>query len=422
MKTIISAASINGCIEAVASKSFAHRELICAALSDESTKILCKTDSEDIKSTALCLNALAANVARKNDEFIITPHNRDKKEENIILPCGESGSTYRFLLPLSAALGFDTTFVLDGRLKDRPISDLFNALENHGIKISGKNEDKVKISGKLTSGIFTLPGDVSSQYFTGLLFALPLLKGDSEIKLTSPLQSKGYVDITLNTLKKFGITAYMSDKYIKVKGNQKYISPKAIVTEGDWSNSAFWLCAASTAGEVTVTGLNTSSVQADKKVTDILKRFGAIVTENENSVTVKKGSLRGIEIDVSEIPDLVPALAIAAAGASGKTVFYNADRLRYKESDRLISISRTLTLLGADTAVTADKLIISGNGQLLGGTVHSFFDHRIVMMAACAALISQKDVVIENAESVSKSYPLFFKDFRKLGANISEVL
>ena len=160
-------------------------------------------------------------------------------------------------------------FLLDGRLKDRPINDLFNALESHGIKISGKNEEKVTVSGSLTAGTFTLPGDISSQYITGLLFALPLLKEDSEIQITSPLQSKGYVDITLTTLKKFGITVEMSESIIKVKGNQRYISPKTIVSEGDWSNAAFWLCAAAAAGEVTVTGLNNSSVLADSKVTDI---------------------------------------------------------------------------------------------------------------------------------------------------------
>ena len=422
MKAIVSAAKINGQIEAIASKSFVHRELICAALSKEKTKILCKTVSEDITATALCLDALTANVIREDDKFIVTPHSKHKNEKDIILNCGESGSTYRFLLPVAAALGLDAAFLLNGRLKDRPINDLFNALESHGIKISGKNEEKVTVSGCLTAGTFTLPGDISSQYITGLLFALPLLKEDSEIQITSPLQSKGYVDITLTTLKRFGITVEMSESIIKVKGNQRYISPKTIISEGDWSNAAFWLCAAAAAGEVTVTGLNNSSVQADRKVTDILKRFGAFVTENENFVTVKKSDLSGIEIDASEIPDLVPALATAAAGAVGKTVFYNADRLRFKESDRLNSISRTLTLLGADTAVTEDKLIISGNGRLSGGTVHSFFDHRIVMMSASAALISQEDIVIENAESVSKSYPLFFEDFRKLGANISEVL
>ncbi len=422
MKAIVSAKKTNGSIKAISSKSFVHRALISAALSKEETEIFCNTVSDDIAATATCLNQFAANVSQKDDRFIVMPYSKSEKDGNIILNCGESGSTYRFLLPVAAAHGEDAVFLLDGRLKDRPMDPLFNTLESHGIKISGKNESKVSVTGKLTSGTFALPGDISSQYITGLLFALPSLSGDSEIKLTSPLQSKGYVDITLSTLKSFGITADVSESVIKIKGNQRFVSPKTIVSEGDWSNSAFWLCAAAVSGEITVTGLSTSSVQGDRAVCDILKRFGANVIESKNSVTVKKGKLCGIKIDVSEIPDLVPALAVAAAGANGKTVFYNADRLRHKESDRLYSISHTLSLLGADTAITADKLIVSGNGHLSGGTVHSFFDHRIVMMASLAALISKDNVIIENAESVSKSYPLFFEDFRKLGANISEVL
>lgn len=418
MRITVAPSKIKGQIQAIASKSHAHRLLICAALSNGETNIACETISEDIAATAECLNALCASVKYSDRNFTVIP--RKNTTDVAVLDCGESGSTYRFLLPVACALGRPCTFLLGGRLPERPMDALWSVLENHGINISGKNKAELTVSGRLLPGLYTVAGDISSQYITGLLFALPLLRGDSKILISGSLESKGYIDITLSVLKQFGISVKMSGKTITLKGNQKYRSPKILSVEGDWSNSAFWLCAAAAGGSVTVSGLSPLSSQGDKAVCDILRRFGAVVSESENAVTVSKAPLKGVEIDSSEIPDLVPALSVAAAAAKGKTVIRNAGRLRFKESDRLLSISETLLALGADVAVTGDKLIISANGKLRGGNVNSFGDHRIAMMAASCCVICRNSVVIENAESVAKSYPAFFGDFRKLGAQIKE--
>lgn len=418
MRVTVAPAKIKGQIQAIASKSHAHRLLICAALSNGETGVACETLSEDIAATSSCLNALCASVTYSDGSFTVIP--RENTAGSAVLDCKESGSSYRFLLPVACALGKPCTFLLGGRLPERPMDALWSVLENHGINISGKNEAKLIVSGRLSPGLYTVPGDVSSQYITGLLFALPLLCGDSKIRITGPLESKGYIDITLAVLKQFGVNIKMSGKTITVKGNQKYSSPKTLSVQGDWSNSAFWLCAAAAGGSVTVSGLSPLSAQGDKAVCEILRRFGAAVFESENAVTVSKAPLKGVEIDASKIPDLVPALSVAAAAANGKTVIRNAGRLRFKESDRLLSISETLLALGADVAVTDDKLIISGVGKLHGGHVNSFGDHRIAMMAASCCAICQNSVVIENAESVAKSYPAFFSDLRKLGAQIKE--
>lgn len=416
MKIVVPASKINGQIDAIASKSYAHRLLICAALADRKTNITCKTSSEDIEATALCLDAFLASVTYIDGKYTVIPLERTKRKDSLVLNCKESGSTYRFLLPVVCALGKQCEFLLSGRLPKRPMDTLWTVLESHGITIDGKNEEKVTVCGQLEPGLFTVSGNISSQYITGLILALPLLCGDSKIVITDSLESKGYIDITLSVIKLFGIRADVSGNTIYIKGNQKYISPDFACVEGDWSNSAFWLCAAAAGGFVTVTGLSPLSCQGDKAVCDILRRFGATVTQSKDAVTVKSARLCGIEIDAAEIPDLVPALSVAAAGAMGKTVFYNAGRLRFKESDRLYSISRILSILGADTAMTSDKLIISGNGKLDGGAVNPMGDHRIAMMAAAASVICQNNVVIQNAECVAKSYPQFFEDFRKLGS------
>ncbi|HOD02580.1 MAG TPA: 3-phosphoshikimate 1-carboxyvinyltransferase, partial [Clostridiales bacterium] len=324
------------------------------------------------------------------------------------------------LLPVACALGKRCEFLLRGRLPDRPITALWEVLESHGITISGRRENKLSVSGSLKSGIYTVPGNISSQYITGLLLALPLLKEKSEIHIIGVPQSKSYIDITLSVIRQFGIKADIQKNKIFIDGNQKYVTPKFALVEGDWSNSALWLSAAAVGGNVTVTGLSHLSLQGDKAVCDILEEFGARVIKSENRVSVSRDKLHGIEIDAAEIPDLVPALSIAAAGALGETVITNAGRLRYKESDRLHSISHTLSLLGADARVEDETLFITGNPSLNGGAVDSFNDHRIAMMAALTSVICKNNVTIDNAQSIAKSYPLFFEDFRRLGGNIKE--
>lgn len=412
MNVTIQPGPLSGHVNAIPSKSQAHRMLICAALADMPTLIICPQVSEDILATARCLHALCADVERTSQGFIIRPcaPNADP-----LLDCGESGSTYRFLLPVAAALGSKARFMLAGRLPQRPMTSLFEALEAHGIIIRGKGSDSLSIEGKLSGGLFTLPGNVSSQFISSLLLAAPLTGEACGISLSSTLASKGYVDITREVMQYFGVQADV----LTVQAGQAYHSPGTAEVEGDWSNAAFWLCAAACGSRLQVGALSPQSVQGDKAILGILRQFGAAVRFEEGDVHVSSGGLRGAMIDISDTPDLAPAAALLGVMADGSTVLHPISRLRLKESDRAQSIAGTLTALGADIHIANEQLIIRGTGGLQGGIVDSCRDHRIAMMAAIGATVSRQPVTIQNAEAVDKSYPSFFKDMNKLGASLS---
>lgn len=421
MQTVISPSSPSGRIAAIPSKSHVHRLLICAALSEKRSLIHCSGTSEDIDATADCLSSLCADIKREESVFYVDGRKTDNPagSEYKTLRCRESGSTYRFLFPVVCALGANCSFILEGRLSQRPMEALFKVLEGKGISIEGKGSDEVKVSGSLRSGTFTIPGDISSQFISGLIFALPLLDGDSIIEITGSVESRKYIDITLDAVRAFGIKVYEEDRLMRIPGNQSYISPGELVAEGDWSNAAFWLCCgALSRKEISLTGLNPDSLQGDKEICNILEKFGAGIRASENEFTVIPGKLKGAEIDASQVPDLVPAIAAVAAGAGGRTLIKNAARLRLKESDRLKSVSEVLSNLGADIKETEDGLIISGSEIISGGSVDSWGDHRIVMMAAITSAICSSDVIINNSSAVNKSYPKFFEDFKLLGAAV----
>lgn len=409
----INEADIGGVVKSIASKSHAHRILICAALANKQSQIICTESSEDIAATAACLNALCARVSREDSGYIISP--REISIEGV-LPCKESGSTYRFLLPVACALGADSSFSLEGRLPNRPMGPLYDALQSHGIEISGKKTAMVSSKGRLQGGKYIVPGNVSSQFISGLLFALPLLDIDSEIEISGGIESKGYIDITLAAIESFGIKTHIAENHISIPGNQQYVTPGKIEVEGDWSNAAFWLAAAAiNRSSLTCSGLKADSLQGDKAICDILERFGADVQWDASGVKVSGNDLNGITIDATNIPDLVPALAAVGAVANGQTRIINAARLKLKESNRLETIVKTLTQLGADIEETADGLFINGKKRLRGGKVNSCGDHRIAMMAAIASTVCDGSVIIEDAEAVNKSYPTFFDDFAALG-------
>jgi 3-phosphoshikimate 1-carboxyvinyltransferase len=390
---------LSGAIAAIPSKSHAHRLTICASLADAPTEIFCPATSEDILATARCVSALGARAERTASGFRVGP---GPLAPFPTLDCGESGSTYRFMLPVACALGAESRFLLAGRLPDRPMGALFHALAAHGIAVSGEGTNVVEARGKLTGGVFILPGDVSSQFVSGLLMAAPLTGADCEIRLTSPLASRGYVDITLSALRMFGVRAEWKGDWLSVPGGQAYRSPGEARAEGDWSNAAFFLCAAAASGsKVEVSGLDPASPQGDRAVAEIIARFGT--------------PPRGIDVDISDIPDLAPALAVLGAAAEGTTRLLNAGRLRLKESDRVASIVGTLQKLGADIRAEGDRIVIEGGRPLAGGAVDSCGDHRIAMMAACAASLAEGPIEIARAEAVNKSYPGFFDDLRKLG-------
>lgn len=385
---------ISGSVRAISSKSAAHRLMICAALADTPTQVRCQTRSRDMTATQNCLAALAAG--------------------ETVLPCGESGSTLRFLLPVAAALGKTVEFQMQGRLPERPLAPLDQQLTAHGAVLSRPARDILRVEGQLTPGDYTLPGDVSSQYISGLLFALPLLDGPSTLTITGPVQSAPYIAMTLDALNQFGVTPRWENGTFEIVPSA-YRGCGLVTVEGDWSNAAFWLCAGALSGPVTVTGLRKDSLQGDRQILDILRQFGAHVRETEAAVTVSPGELAAIELDAGAIPDLIPVVSVVAAAARGITRITNAARLRLKESDRLQTVTAMLTALGATVEELPDGLVIHGGNPLTGGTVDSANDHRIAMAAGIASALCP--VTVTDAQAVEKSYPTFWEELRELKMN-----
>ena len=410
--------ALGGMVRAIPSKSWAHRLLICSALAEGESEIYCPAVNEDIEATASCLNALGAKAERTGDGYTVRAVGG--KGENV-LDCGESGSTLRFLLPVACALGREVRFIGRGRLPERPMAELNEALRKGGAEISA-DKLPIKVSGRLRAGTYKLPANVSSQYISGLMFALPLLVGESVIELDTRPESEPYINMTIAALKLFGVEVIKEGNSYRIPAGQKYRSRGKVEVEGDWSNAAFWLCAGAIGKKpVSVAGMNTGSAQGDREVADILRRMGARAEESDGVITVHPSRLSGIEIDSKNIPDLVPVLAVTAAAAEGETRIYNAGRLRIKESDRIKSTAALLRSLGAEVRETDDGLIVQG-GRLKGGEADSFGDHRIAMAAAAAACAAEGEVLIRNSEAVAKSYPAFFEDYAALGGIAKEIV
>ncbi len=414
MTRTVSAGPLSGTVHIPASKSQAHRLMICAALGTAPVTLYCDGLSRDIEATIDCLRALGACIeVSANSTLHITPIIA-AAQQSCRLPCGESGSTLRFLLPVAAALGADSTFHMEGRLPQRPLAPLDEQLRRHGAVLT-KDGATLSCRGQLQSGEYTLPGDISSQYISGLLFALPLLQGDSLLHITGKVESASYIAMTEDALRLGGISFEKHGQTYRIPGSQRYALPDRLQVEGDWSNAAFFLCAgALSPASVTVTGLNADSSQGDRAVVDLLRRFGAKVLETDNVVTVSAGSLRGLTIDAAAIPDLIPVISVVAAAAEGETRITGAGRLRLKESDRLQTTAQLLTALGGDVTELPDGLVIRGKHALSGGTADACGDHRIAMSAAVAGCICQNSVTVLGSECVSKSYPRFWEDYSKL--------
>lgn len=411
-----------GTVPAVSSKSDAHRLLIAASLADRPTTLFCNVLSADIQATAECLRALGASIAYGDRTISVTPIRSFETAQSVSLDCGESGSTLRFLLPVVSALGKSGKFLGRGRLPERPVTDLRTVMAAHGVVFSPQTFP-IETDGQLTAGKFTLKGNVSSQYVSGLLFALPLLPGDSEISLLPPVESKPYIDMTLATLHKFGISVEQTENTYHIRGGQAYKSPGEVQVEGDWSNAAFFLTAGAVGAPVTVTGLDVNSLQGDKAILDILREMGAKVKVNGDAVTVSPAPLHGVQINAAGIPDLVPVLSVAASTAkTGVTAITRAARLRLKECDRLSALNESLTNMGVVCAEADDGLVVWSSG-IRGGEVFSFNDHRMVMSMAIAATVATETTTIRGCEAVQKSYPHFFADFEKLGgkANVLNI-
>lgn len=402
---------LSGTVQAVSSKSAAHRAFICAALSDRPTAFASFVTNADIDATMACLTALGAAICPQDGGgCTLIPGEKTGIPQ---LDCGESGSTLRFLLPVAAVLG-GASFFGHGRLPERKITPILEVLRAHGAEISSDSLP-LTVTGRLVPGDYTLPGNVSSQYFSGLLFALPLLPGDSRIHVEGVLSSEGYIDLTRDTLSRFGVVTHRTEDGFLVPGNQRYTPPADVAIEGDWSGAAFYLAAGAIGAPVTVTGLRMDSAQRDREIAEILAAFGAQVEKSGDAVTVSPGALTGQVIDVDQIPDLFPILSILALAAQGETRLINAARLRDKESDRIAASAAMIRALGGQAEELPDELRIFGTGSLAGGTVDGAGDHRIVMSAAIASLLCREPVTIHGAEAVTKSYPGFFSDFQNLG-------
>lgn len=412
MQVKIKPTSPKGIVSAISSKSDAHRAIICAALADDKTSIYISQLSKDIEATLNCIKNMGADYIKKDNIYEIIP--AKKYIQNPVLDCGESGSTLRFLMPVLSALGTGATFVGSGRLPERPMELIVDLLSEHNNSFSS-SKPPITVSGKTCSGKFSIAGNISSQFISGLLFALPLLKEKSVIKLTSKLQSSAYVNMTIDTLKGFGINIETKEDEFIINAFENYTSPKEYVVEGDWSNAAFFMVMAALGGEITIQNLNPCSYQSDKMILDALTSAGVNYVSSKNEITVKKSQIKPFDFDVSQCPDLFPVLSILACGANGKSTLYNAERLRIKESDRIKTTKELILNLGGKAQETADSLIIYGNGKLKGGAADSFNDHRIAMSAFCASVICDEEIILKDARAVDKSYPSFMEDFNKIG-------
>ena len=388
---------LSGTIRAIPSKSQAHRLLICAAFSDAPTKICCPETNQDIEATAGCLRALGTEIDRTADGYYVIP--AVTIPNSIEMDCCESGSTLRFILPIVCALGIETTIHMSGRLPYRPLSPLWEELERMGCSLSRPTESTIHTSGQLTPGSYTIAGNVSSQFISGLLFALSLINGESQLNVTGKTESKSYITMTQRALSIFGVDT--SDYH--VTGSMPFHSPNEITVEGDWSNGAFFLTAAALGNDLYVKNLDKDSPQGDRAITDILAMDSDLP-----------------EISAANIPDLIPILAVYFAAKNGAQ-FTEIARLRLKESDRVETVIQLLQSFGIRAEATDNTLRVY-SGKFTSGIVNAYGDHRIAMTAAIAATMADGPVTILGAECVAKSYPTFWEVYQQLGGNYEQYI
>ena len=408
------------------SKSAAHRALLCAGLSGGRCLLSNMAASEDIAATMEALKALGCAVGHNPSAKTMLVEKTSPCPKEGEIHCRESGGLLRFIIPIAAALGGRWRFTGSGRLPQRPLGVYGDLLPAHGVSFVTEGGLPLEIEGQLAPGLFELPGDISSQFVTGLLFALPLLPGDSEIRLTSPLESMGYVDMTLSVLRDFGITIHKTKEGWHIPGSQQYV-PRDYAVEGDWSQAAFFLNMAALSpqgAQVRIGGLSPHSLQGDMACVEVFGSFGLHTHWEEGWLIAQNlhpekpfGGLTGQTVDMAQITDMAPALSVCAALSGGETRLVNAGRLRLKESDRLAAMEEAVSALGGRAKAEEDALIIQGVQRLAGGTAQGHNDHRVLMALAGAGLRSSAPVQVTDAWAVRKTYPDFYDDFAKLGGN-----
>lgn len=410
--------SLSGQIVVPPSKSLCHRAIIAAALAKGTSRIENVTLSEDIKATIEGVQALGARVSFENNCLTISGDILESKAP-AVLNCRESGSTLRFLIPVALIKERNISFTGSGSLGARPLTPYMQIFQQKEIYCSS-SALPFELRGSLTPGDYSLNGDISSQFISGLMFALPLLEGDSHIRIDGALESKSYIDLTIDVLNRFGISIEnesYQDFYIR--GNQRYTAVGYTV-EGDYSQAAFWIAAGLMGDTIHCKNLSLQSKQGDRAFLDILRSAGAKLTMSGDSISVCKSMLQPFTADVSQCPDIAPILAVVAALTPGVSEITGAARLRIKESDRLKAIATELNKLGAEVHEEESSLTIVGKPCIAGGEANSWGDHRIAMALAIASIKCTNPVVIRNSTAVSKSYPDFFKDFVMLGGKIDE--
>lgn len=413
--------ALAGKINIPPSKSLSHRAIISASLSSQESNIDNIIFSDDINATSKAMENFGAKLEKTSENTLKIKGSFPLNFNGEVIDCKESGSTLRFLIPISLLSQEKVIFKGEGKLISRPLEPYYKIFKEENIKYKNNNGKlPLELEGILRPGEFKIDGKISSQFVSGLMFALPLLDGDSKIVITSRLESKAYVDLTMDILNKFGVKiknkAY---EEFEIKGNQKYQANDYKV-EGDFSQGAFWIVAGILGKKIYIENLNIDSLQGDKVILDIVKKMEANIDINKTSITTEESRTKAITIDGSQCPDLVPILTVLAALSQGQTRIKNAGRLRIKESDRLKAISTELKKLGADIEELKDGLVINGKKSLKGGIVDSWNDHRIAMALAIASIKSSGNVIIRNSHVVKKSYPHFWDDFKSLGGEMNE--
>ncbi|MBQ6174740.1 MAG: 3-phosphoshikimate 1-carboxyvinyltransferase [Clostridia bacterium] len=418
MDTIFSPTALHGVVPAPASKSEAHRRLICAGLTSGETVISGFMPSGDTEATARCIRALGTKVSLDGDRLTVL--GGGAPQDQPLYDCGESGSTLRFFVPLSLALTGGGIFRMRGQLSRRPMDIYRDLFVPQGVdwamREGADGTAELIVRGSLPNGDYVLPGNVSSQFVSGLLFALPLLKEDSTLRVLPPVESASYITMTVKAIRESGVTLEETGTASwRIPGRQEY-KAKSGKIHGDWSQAAVLLCMGALGGDVTVTGIDRSSVQGDRAIVDVLRRLGANVEEDEHSVRVHGGQLRGAAMDMRGTPDIAPIVALVCQMAEGESVLGGCSRLRLKESDRLKITVRMLKQMGGNARVSGERLIIQGVKQLKGGvTLDPAGDHRMVMLASAAALAADSPITVRDQEALAKSWPDYLSVYKALG-------
>lgn len=402
---------VKGNVTVPSSKSVAHRALIASAFSEKPVKVKKINFSNDIYATMDALRQLGVTITEEND-YILVDGSTIVKDGEVCIDANESGSTLRFMIPIAMLLEKTVTFDGKGRLPERPLNDYFEIFDKCGIEYSYPEGRylPLKVSGDVKFDEVDVKGNTSSQFITGLIFCG--LINPIRVNITTELQSKPYVDITVDVLKKFGCVVSENNNTYEITKKPTLIDEYTV--ERDWSQAAFFMCAAAINGCITLKDMNMNSAQGDMEIISLLRKFGADVKFNGSDLIVEKSDLHGIDIDVGDIPDLVPTLSVLACYAKGRTKIYNAARLRIKESDRLQAMYEELTKLGADVEIGDDYLIINGGKKLHGAKVDSHNDHRIAMAMAVASVGCDGNIELIGHDAVGKSYPHFFEDWSNL--------